>query len=435
MSSASTKTITAGRRVAILGIAALFILSAFFIMPTGDETDASVSQVTRTELTFTPSSGTVVDTDGDVLFEWTVEQYGSGMVEVSVGNATTNRGYAKYDNVNGTYSAMQMRDLRDGMYNLGGMSSFGGDSAVGYLYWVTSNTDDRNDATGCVVSQFTVTRETITVYTYTTTAAFDANGGTGVPTTLSNTQEFESTSTQTVDLGVPDTVPTREGYDFLGWSTSVGGPVDYAPGASITTQIGNDLTLYAQWREQAATVTFMSNDSIYTTVSVPIGQTVSMPDDPTLYGYTFKGWYTDNTLVTEFDTSTLITGDMTLYAKWEGNLEFTTDPIADGIVTSVSGSPGTVLFSATGSQDYTSLVWDFGDGSTSTNTYVTHYYSQPGTYTASLTVYNNYGEDTTYFTIEVPDSTTGGGDSDLLLWIAVGLIAVIAGGLVLRRVL
>lgn len=161
-----------------------------------------------------------------------------------------------------------------------------------------------------------------------------------------------------------------------------------------------------------------------------------MPEDPELYGYTFKGWFTDNTYVTEFDSTTLISGSITLFAKWEGNLEFTTDPIADGKVTAVAGSPGTVYFSATASQDYTSVLWDFGDGTEpSDNTYVTHYYSKPGTYTATLTVYNNYGEDTTEFIIEVPDSTNGGGDSDLLLWIAVGLVCVIAGGLVVRRLL
>ena len=38
----------------------------------------------------------------------------------------------------------------------------------------------------------------------------------------------------------------------------------------------------------------------------------------------------------------------------------------------------------------------------STDLYATHYYSEPGTYTATLTVYNNYGSDTTEFIIEVP---------------------------------
>lgn len=46
---------------------------------------------------------------------------------------------------------------------------------------------------------------------------------------------------------------------------------------------------------------------------------------------------------------------------------------------------------------------------TSTNTYATHYYGQPGTYTATLTVFNNYGSDTTEYIIEVPEMAVGRG--------------------------
>lgn len=87
----------------------------------------------------------------------------------------------------------------------------------------------------------------------------------------------------------------------------------------------------------------------------------------------FSGQYTDDIFDNPFLYAISITHDpYPLYAEWKGNFEFITDPIAHGTVTPVSGSPGVVLFSATGSQDYTRLVWDFGDCSTSTNTYVTH---------------------------------------------------------------
>ena len=277
--------------------------------------------------------------------------------------------------------------------------------------------------------------EQVFYYSYTTTVVFNDNGGSGGPGTMSEVRT-EQTSFDGNETITPASQPVRDGFSFAGWSTTANGDVVYQPGQDIEVPYGSNLTLYAIWSEPNATVTFMSNGSVYQTVSVPIGQTVTMPEDPELYGYTFKGWFTDNTFLTEFDSTTLISGNLTLYAKWEGNLQFTTDPIADGVVTAVAGSPGTVYFSATASKDYTSVLWDFGDGTEpSDNTYVTHYYSQPGTYTATLTVYNNYGSDTTEFIIEVPDSTTGGGDSDLLLWIAVGLVCIIAGGLVIRRFL
>jgi len=42
----------------------------------------------------------------------------------------------------------------------------------------------------------------------------------------------------------------------------------------------------------------------------------------------------------------------------------------------------------------TSWFWEFGDGNTSTEQNPTHIYSNPGLYTVSLTVSNQYGSDT-----------------------------------------
>lgn len=41
------------------------------------------------------------------------------------------------------------------------------------------------------------------------------------------------------------------------------------------------------------------------------------PDDPTKDGYIFKGWFTDSSYTNEFDFTTSITNNITLYAKWE----------------------------------------------------------------------------------------------------------------------
>lgn len=46
------------------------------------------------------------------------------------------------------------------------------------------------------------------------------------------------------------------------------------------------------------------------------GSTVSKPTDPTREGYTFAGWYTDETCTKAYDFSVAVTADMTLYAKW-----------------------------------------------------------------------------------------------------------------------
>lgn len=53
------------------------------------------------------------------------------------------------------------------------------------------------------------------------------------------------------------------------------------------------------------------------TLSVTNGKTLAAPADPTKDGYTFDGWYTDEALTKPFSFGiTLITEDITLYAKW-----------------------------------------------------------------------------------------------------------------------
>lgn len=72
--------------------------------------------------------------------------------------------------------------------------------------------------------------------TYTVT--FDANGGTDAPEA--------QTKYYTQPLTLPTETPTRDLYDFLGWSTSAGGVVVYKAGDSLT--VNADTTLYAVWQ-------------------------------------------------------------------------------------------------------------------------------------------------------------------------------------------
>ncbi len=67
------------------------------------------------------------------------------------------------------------------------------------------------------------------------------------------------------------------------------------------------------------TVTFNSNGgSAVQPVSVISGEKLVMPSAPTYPGYVFMGWFTDKGLTTEFKSNTLITSNITLYAKWSG---------------------------------------------------------------------------------------------------------------------
>ena len=70
------------------------------------------------------------------------------------------------------------------------------------------------------------------------------------------------------------------------------------------------------WR---STVTFNANGH----GTAPAAQTLwsnydkaTTPTAPTANGYIFQGWYTEAECINQWDFNTVVTGDMTLYAKW-----------------------------------------------------------------------------------------------------------------------
>ena len=146
----------------------------------------------------------------------------------------------------------------------------------------------------------------------------------------------------TSDWSGPVDAPELDGYTFLGWAEE-GGSV-YSPEllGQVVVSVPDDvteLTYIAHYEKTPATqthkVTF--DDCLESTtnqvVEVADGETVARPADPVCEGWTFLGWYTDAQLTQEFDFSTPVTADMTLYAKWQQNAEQpgegTTDDGAD----------------------------------------------------------------------------------------------------------
>lgn len=134
----------------------------------------------------------------------------------------------------------------------------------------------------------------------------------------------------TSDWSGPIDAPELDGYTFLGWAEE-GGSV-YSPEllGQVVVSVPDDvteLTYIAHYEKTPATqthkVTF--DDCLESTtnqvVEVADGETVARPADPVCEGWTFLGWYTDTQLTQEFDFSTLVTADMTLYAKWQQNAE------------------------------------------------------------------------------------------------------------------
>lgn len=56
------------------------------------------------------------------------------------------------------------------------------------------------------------------------------------------------------------------------------------------------------------------------------GKLTAMPDNPTRSGYTFNGWYDAATGGNKVDTSTVFTGDTTIYAQWSKKSSGTVTP-------------------------------------------------------------------------------------------------------------
>ena len=157
--------------------------------------------------------------------------------------------------------------------------------------WTAVNSEN-NAETGTDPQTGTVTSYTVT---------FNTNGGTEVAS-----QKIESGKTAT-----EPTAPTKDGYIFGGWFTDS----NFATAFTFSTAIKADITLYAKWIEASKptyTVTF-SVDGAETKQTVAEGEKVSKPTDPTKTGYTFDGWYKDDT---KFDFETTVTANLTLTAKW-----------------------------------------------------------------------------------------------------------------------
>ena len=181
-------------------------------------------------------------------------------------------------------------------------------SRDGYIFdgWYTSKSGGTKVNPG-----FTLTKDTYlyahwteepTVY-YSLT--YYANGGSGAPenqvfTNKENSVTISSkipTKSYTVKFNANGS-ETSKTYNctFNNWNTSSGGNgTEYKP--SVTYRATDSFVLYAQWK----------NTSFGT---LPV---------PTRDGYTFDGWYTSQTGGREITSSTIVDGNITLYARWTKN--------------------------------------------------------------------------------------------------------------------
>lgn len=131
------------------------------------------------------------------------------------------------------------------------------------------------------------------------------------------TADGESISTQTIDRGGKFTkpaAPSKENHTFAGWYN---GDEKFDFDAD-TTNAPNVLELVAKWEKSKYTVKFVSDHGSFKDQTIEHGKPIDTDKltIPTVEGYTFDGWYADDTRTKEFDFTKPITSNTTVYAKW-----------------------------------------------------------------------------------------------------------------------
>jgi uncharacterized repeat protein (TIGR02543 family) len=117
----------------------------------------------------------------------------------------------------------------------------------------------------------------------------------------------------------PATNPSKTGYTFDNWYKDSGFSTLWNFNTDTVT---TNTTIYAKFNINKYTVTFFSNggSNVSPITEVVYNTTISAPPAPTktVVGYgSFVGWYSNYDLTTPFVfDSTPITGNITLYAKW-----------------------------------------------------------------------------------------------------------------------
>ena len=173
------------------------------------------------------------------------------------------------------------------------------------------NRNEWNFETDTIGSESMVLYAKWSAYTY--DISFDLNGGEGDVDTSSS---YETGAV--IDAPV---TPTRDGYEFVGWNTSIDG-TGVMWDFTTDTMPAYDLELYAIWDANPYGVTFDLNGGegdVPNSQVVLMDELVTQPSVPVRTGYTFLGWSLSSTSTTsmwDFNNDTMPSKDITLYAQW-----------------------------------------------------------------------------------------------------------------------
>lgn len=118
-----------------------------------------------------------------------------------------------------------------------------------------------------------------------------------------------------------------------------------------------NVTLFAKWASKITVNVNKDNSEEVENLILGVGDTLTL-DRPVKKGYAFVGWFTDETLKTEWTNGSVVEANMSLYAKWEdANPLYGDYGIANSYWSSLSKVENTIHF-----DEYGVLTTDYSSG-------------------------------------------------------------------------
>ncbi len=179
-------------------------------------------------------------------------------------------------------------------------------SKVGYRFdgWNNMPADGKMPNNNVVITAaFTIEQYTV---------KFDKN----YPGCTNDIANISATYNNTITMPTP----AREGYQFDGWFTAAEGGTQYTS-STVFTDLGDygaELQLYAHWTVLNNKIIFHNTgDSTIAPVYHNFGDVIDDVPTPTKTGYTFGGWYLDETYSgSAYVFTTMPENDLDVYGKW-----------------------------------------------------------------------------------------------------------------------
>ena len=105
----------------------------------------------------------------------------------------------------------------------------------------------------------------------------------------------------------------NEGCAFVGWYD---GTTLLSTEQTYRFRVEKDITIIANFESDKASVSFISDNNVFDTIDVNENNVIENIPTPTKSGYIFEGWFTDENYTSEFTSTTIVTSDISVYAKW-----------------------------------------------------------------------------------------------------------------------